>query len=160
MKLLLTTAQISNIFLGTLTPDPLIFASCLHLIDLKITTHYSTNIKHFSRGFAPRPPSCVHSIDHEITTHYSTYINNFSGGFAHRPPYLSLLFTFNRLWNCYSLHCKYKKILGASPPGPLIYPSCVHSIDHEIATHYSANIKHFLMAWPPSSLSILSVYIW
>ena len=136
MRLLLTTAQISKIFLGALPQDPLIY------------------------------PSCLHSIDYEITTHY----------FALRPPYLSFLFTFNRLWDYYSLQRKYQKfswglypqtplsilpvyiqlimrlLLTTLPPGPLIYSSFLRSIDCEITTHYSANNKNFPGALPPDPL--------
>ena len=38
---------------------------------------------------------------------------------------------------------KYQIICGALHKDPLIYPFCLHSIDHEIAINYSANIKKF-----------------
>ena len=34
-------------------------------------------------------------------------------------------------------------LLTTLPPDPIIYPSFLHSIDHEITTRYSANIKIF-----------------
>ena len=121
-------------------------------------------------------PSFLHSIDYEITIHYSANNKNFPGGFAPRPPYLSFLFTFNRPWDYYSLQHIYQKfswglcpqtplsilpvyiqlimrlLLTTLPPGPLIYPSFLRSIDCEITTHYSANNKNFPGALPPDPL--------
>ena len=131
------------------------------------TPHYCANTKFFLWALPPDPliyPSCLHSIDYEITTHY----------FALRPPYLSFLFTFNRLWDYYSLQRKYKKfswglrpqtpltilpvynqlilrpLLTTLSPDPHIYPSFLHSIDYEI-THYSTNIKNFLGGFVPKT---------
>ena len=113
MRLLLTTAQISKIFLRALPPNPLIYLSCLHSIDHEITTHY----------FALRPPylSFLFTFnrlwDHYSLQHKSQYIPE---GFAPRPPYLSFLFTFNRLWDYYSLQRKYQKFSWRiSPQTPL-----------------------------------------
>ena len=112
MRLLLTTAQISKIFLRALPPNPLNY------------------------------PSCLQSIDPETTTHY----------FVPRPPYLSFLFTFNRLMRLLTTAQISKIFLWALPPDPLIYPSCLHSIDYEITTCYSENVKNFHGGFAPRPL--------
>ena len=46
--------------------------------------------------------------------------------------HLSFLFTFNRPWDTTHYSANTNFFLGALPPDPLIYPSCLHSIDQEI----------------------------
>ena len=100
-------------------------------------------------GFAPKPHNISFLLTfnffniHQTSTHYSANIKTFPGGFAHRPPRISFLFTFNfsPLYIIYILpinihqtqrfllilSTNIKKILGASPPYPLIYPQCLYS---------------------------------
>ena len=83
-------------------------------------------------------PSFLHSIDHE-TAHISKI---FLGALPLTP--LSILPVYIQLIM--------RLLLTTLPPGPLIYPSFLLSIDCEITTHYSANNKNFPGALPPDLL--------